>query len=324
MSMRVMTTKYLAFLLSIFLLFSACGGGGSSATPNTPTPNMPTPAPQPAPQPATPTVISGVFVDSAVQGLNYETATQSGKTDEQGRYSYVDGETVTFSIGDITFPAVMAKAMLSPLDVFEVTDVNDIRVQNMARLLQTLDQDGSSGNGITITDDVHNQAVGVTVDFASVDFEAQVMDVVANSGAAYTSLIGVKAAVDHLNIALGNVTNTRSCDSETSKAGYEGEFSNLAHGVSGTAKIIDNCTIEITMFNFDGDAPNVQFYAGNNVTFTGSEAFAIGGRIDGTTYVNQTVVLRIPNAKTVDDFDSLSVWCVEFGADFGNLRFTAP
>jgi hypothetical protein len=323
--MRVMTAKYSALFFSILIL-TACGGG-SGSTPATTTPApIPAPNPQPAPtsEPPAPVVITGVFVDSAVQGLNYQTATQSGKTDENGTFSYVDGETVVFSIGDIAFPAVMAKAMLSPLDVFEVTDVNDIRVQNMARLLQTLDHDGSSGNGITITDDAHNQAVGVAVDFASVDFAAQVMDVVASSGAAYTSLISIKAAVDHLNIALGNITNTRSCDSETSKAGYVGDFSNLAHGVSGSAKVIDNCTIEITMFNFDGQAPNVQFYAGNNVTFTGSEAFAIGGRIDGTRYVNQTVVLRIPNGKTVEDFDSLSVWCVEFGADFGNLRFTAP
>lgn len=51
--------------------------------------------------------------------------------------------------------------------------------------------------------------------------------------------------------------------------------------MSGTATVIDNCTIEITMFNFDGAAPNVKFYAGVNGSFSDSEAFGIGERIDG-------------------------------------------
>jgi hypothetical protein len=36
------------------------------------------------------------------------------------------------------------------------------------------------------------------------------------------------------------------------------------------------------------------------------------------------IVLELPEGKFVDDFDSLSVWCVEFRADFGNLRLEAP
>jgi hypothetical protein len=59
----------------------------------------------------------------------------------------------------------------------------------MARLLQTLDEDGISGNGISISVQAHNQATDMVVDFSSVDFEQQVVDVVANSCAAYTSLI---------------------------------------------------------------------------------------------------------------------------------------
>jgi hypothetical protein len=193
----------------------------------------------------------------------------------------------------------------------------------MARLLQTLDLDGMPGNGITITDDMHNQAVGVTVDFASTEFDTQVMDVVANSGAAYTSLISAKAAVDHLNLTLDNMSNSGSCDSQTSKVGYVGSFSNLAHDVSGSAKVIDACTIEITMFNFDGQAPNVRFYAGNGGMFTGDDAFAIGRRLDGQRYVGETIILSMPAGKTVDDFDSLSVWCIEFTVDFGSLRLAA-
>jgi hypothetical protein len=41
----------------------------------------------------------------------------------------------------------------------------------MACLLQTLDEDGISGNGISISVQANNQTTDVVVDFSSVDFE---------------------------------------------------------------------------------------------------------------------------------------------------------
>ncbi|MCF2950485.1 DM13 domain-containing protein [Paraglaciecola aquimarina] len=316
-----MTTRNSIHLSSILvcLLLVACGGSSSAPTGNTP---VISPTPQ-TPAPAL-TVLSGTFIDSAVQGLNYVTATQTGTTDEEGTFLYIDGETVTFSIGDIQFPEVTAGEMLSPLDVFGVTDVNDIQVQNMARLLQSLDQDGIAGNGITISDNAHTQATGLTVDFASADFATQVEGLVANTGAVYTSLISAQSAIEHLNLSLSNEANTQNCDLNTSKAGYTGEFTNYAHDVAGKAKVLDGCTIEITMFNFDGQAPNVRFYSGNNLMFTGDNAVALSDRIDGRAYQAETIILRMPAGVSVDDFDSISVWCVEFTVDFGSLVLAGP
>lgn len=315
--MRVMTIQFSIPLPVVLILstLSACGGGSDSTS----TPIM-------SPQIQTPVVslITGMFVDSAVQGLHYKTASQSGKTDETGSFSYVAGEMIIFSIGDIEFPEVAAGALLSPLDIFAVSDMNDIRVQNMARLLQTLDKDGTPGNGITITDDVHNQAIGVAVDFAAADFDTQVMSVVANSGAVHTTLISAQNAIEHLSLTLGNAASTRSCTADSTKVGYTGTFSTLAHNVSGRAIIIDNCTLEISMFNYDGAAPNVRFYAGINGNFSAVEAFAISERINGRSYSNETIILALPEGKFVDDFDSLSVWCADFSADFGSLLLQAP
>ncbi|WP_133471912.1 DM13 domain-containing protein [Paraglaciecola marina] len=298
------------FLITgILLLLTGCGGSGGDTGNQSPT---------------VPTVLTGVFVDSAVQGLTYSTATQSGTTNEDGEFSYIQGEAVIFSIGDIQFPSVIAQTLITPLDVFSVTTVNDIRVSNMARLLQTLDHDGIQGNGITITDEAHNQAVGVDINFAATDFASQVEDLVANAGAVNTSLISEQDAIEHLNLALGNMATTRGCTADSTKIGYTGTFSTLAHSVSGKATVIDDCTLEITQFNFDGAAPNVRFYGGINGNFTDSEAFAIGERLDGRSYTNETILLELPEGKFVDDLDSVSVWCVAFSADFGNLRLEAP
>ena len=71
-------------------LLSACGGSDSGSG-------------EVASEPKT-----GVFVDSPVENLTYKTASQSGKTNAQGEFKYKDGETVTFSIGDVKLPAARA------------------------------------------------------------------------------------------------------------------------------------------------------------------------------------------------------------------------
>jgi hypothetical protein len=313
--MYLLDRIFFYFILLSIVGLSGCGGSSFEPT---------DPISAPPISPATPTVLQGTFVDSAVSGLAYATATQSGKTNAQGQFLYAEGEEVVFSIGDIKFPTVVGQEMISPLDVFSVTLTDDVRVSNMARLLQTLDEDGIPGNGISITDEAHNQATGVTVDFGADDFEQQVVDVVANAGAVYTTLISSQSAIEHLNLTLGNMVNLRSCAADSTKIGFTGTFSTLAHNVSGTATVMDNCTIKINMFNFDGAAPNVKFYAGVNSNFSDSEAFGISERIDGRSYSNETIILTLPEGKFVDDIDSLSVWCVEFQANFGDLRLLAP
>ncbi len=313
--------------MALFVTLTGCGGGGTEALTTVTSPETQTPTPNPTPTPTpTPEVLTGTFVDSAVAGLKFETATQMGTTDARGYFSYVAGEDVTFSIGGITFPAVPAKETLSPLDIFGTTETSDVRVINMARLLQTLDQDGMPGNGITITDNAHNQATGVTVDFSAANFAEQVQDVIANSGAVITTLINSTDAINHLNITLGNMeAMSSSCSENNLKAGYTGTFSTLAYEVAGKVTVLDNCTLEITMFNYvDGGAPAVQIYAGVAGVFTGADAFGFGPRFEGRTLRNETLIINLPAGKTVADFDSLSVWCFDFDADFGSLRLEAP
>lgn len=45
--------------------------------------------------PADKTLLTGVFIDGAVEGLHYETATQSGTKISLGECNYFPGETVT-------------------------------------------------------------------------------------------------------------------------------------------------------------------------------------------------------------------------------------
>ena len=94
----------------------------------------------------------GVFSDSPVGGINFSTPTISGVTDADGSFRYRDGETVIFSIGNLALPAVLASEMVTPLDMGIEPDINDPSVVNIARLLQSLDEDGNPDNGILISE----------------------------------------------------------------------------------------------------------------------------------------------------------------------------
>ncbi|MBK6740702.1 MAG: hypothetical protein IPG64_24105 [Haliea sp.] len=109
----------------------------------------------------------GQFIDSAVSGIRYSTATRAGVTDSEGRFEYEAGQTVSFYLGDLYLGDAPAAAIISPFDL--VDGVQPVvggalkqailekprgpgfsTVINMVTLLQTLDVDGNPENGIAI------------------------------------------------------------------------------------------------------------------------------------------------------------------------------
>ena len=71
------------------------------------------------------TPITGVFIDSAVTGITYSTASQSGTTNTSGEFTYIDGESVTFSIGSLNLPSVAAKSVVTPVDMSATGNVDN-------------------------------------------------------------------------------------------------------------------------------------------------------------------------------------------------------
>lgn len=114
--------------------------------------------------------------------------------------------------------------------------------------------------------------------------------------------------------------STSSCsDSDHPKVGLVANLSTIAHNVSGRAEIIDNCTIEVTNFNFDGNAPNVVFYGAADGNY--NNGYTISERLDGTPFVNATYTITLNSPLELNNLDGISVWCVEFSANFGDGLF---
>jgi peptidyl-prolyl cis-trans isomerase A (cyclophilin A) len=103
-----------------------------------------------------PTVLTGVFIDSAVQGVKYEsldaqgTVTESGVTNASGTFRYRPGERVRFSIGELSLPTVTGASVVTPLDIAGTRQLDAPQLNNLLILLQSLDSDRNPGNGIQI------------------------------------------------------------------------------------------------------------------------------------------------------------------------------
>ena len=138
------------FLLTSLATITACSGGSSSTATGSDSLNL----------------LSGVFLDAPVEGLNYQTATMNGITDENGTFMYHEGETVAFMIGDLMLGSAPGSDIMTPIDLVPgAVDETDPTVTNICRLLQSLDWDGDLTNGIMITDTMRSEISGRMIDF---------------------------------------------------------------------------------------------------------------------------------------------------------------
>jgi para-nitrobenzyl esterase len=136
--------------LILLLTMIGCGGGGGGSGNSTAN-----------------TTQTGVFLDSPVSGLGYETRTHQGITGTGGAFSYQDGETVHFFIGDIVLCQVEAMPIITPIDCVEgAVDETHPMVTNMLLFLQSIDFDNDPENGIDIAELLHHEAMGMHLDFA--------------------------------------------------------------------------------------------------------------------------------------------------------------
>lgn len=114
------------------LILTACGGGGESSTESA----------------SSDSALTGVFVDAVVSGLNYSCSSgSSAKTNAVGEYTCKSKDRVTFFLGKYELGDCGAAKMVSPYTLYPNSNRAAI---NVAQLLQAIDSDGDSSNGITV------------------------------------------------------------------------------------------------------------------------------------------------------------------------------
>ena len=169
---------------------SACGGsGGFSAAEDGPGGNV---------------ALTGQFLDAPVEGLGYSTPTQSGLTDAAGRFQYLAGETVSFTLYGTPLSSSIGFSTLTPGDTgVEETDLD--RIVNQLRFLQTVDADNDTSNGIRLP----AIAGAFSVDFSQriEDFENDpAVQAFLASHAGARPLVSVQDAVAHFSQSIDTVS----------------------------------------------------------------------------------------------------------------------
>jgi hypothetical protein len=130
---------------------------------------------------------TGVFA-GPVSGLRYQTPTKTGTTNERGEFQYRNGESVTFLVGGLVLGSVEGAPKVNLAQLVNRADgkidrLHDPIVTNLARLVQTLDQDGTVENGVTIAAAVHEVIGPMVINFNQADTDAdQVADGASSSG----------------------------------------------------------------------------------------------------------------------------------------------
>lgn len=86
------------------------------------------------------------------------------------------------------------------------------------------------------------------------------------------------------------------------------------HGVSGTARIVDNCTIVIEHFYYDGIAVDARVVGVVNNDWQRATVLS-GPLMRAGGYQDETLVVRLPEGVTLDDVPMISICCLP-GVDF--------
>ncbi len=160
----------------------------------------------------------------AIQGMHYRAGDHAGFTDADGRFSYSDGDRVTFSVGALEFEPVAARALVSP---FQLANGSGCAVGDALKsalvIVQSLDTDDNPDNGIQLPEAAPADAPTRVATLAAADLDAAIHGVRADA-----SVVASDVALDRF---------IRQIDSEewTEDTGDTFEIVDSVHRSQGAA-----------------------------------------------------------------------------------------
>lgn len=137
-------------------------------------------------------------------------------------------------------------------------------------------------------------------------------------GDSFEGLIGSTNWMDSLGATTSSFYRVVR-DPYHAKVGEVATFTNYFHGIAGTAHIVNNRTIELRNFYYDGLGPAVVAYVSTNSAFY--PGYAISDYLNGTAYANTNLAFTLPAGLVLNDITYISIWCIDFSANFGDGEF---
>jgi hypothetical protein len=122
----------------------------------------------------------------------------------------------------------------------------------------------------------------------------------------------------------GSGGSASECGKTHARVGWTADLGiNTGEGqVSGFVTMVDDCTLELHDFSYDGNGIDVRVYGAKDSSF--KPAVTMGPNLVGRTFTKETWRVSLPAGTTLGDLDWVGIWCVAVGADFGSGPFKAP
>jgi len=101
-------------------------------------------------------------------------------------------------------------------------------------------------------------------------------------------------------------------------------LNDLSHNVSGTVTIVDDDTVRVDNFTYDGGGGAVYFYLGAIETdFAFETGLRIGSLLSDIVFdgTQGPLFVDLPTGQTLEGFQAFSVWCEARAVNFGSGTF---
>jgi mono/diheme cytochrome c family protein len=146
----------------------------------------------------------------------------------------------------------------------------------------------------------------------------------ADAGDARAADAGAIMGVDAGGPASDAMAPAGGCPKSNPRVGWKADLGiNTGEGqVSGFVTMVDDCTLELTDFSYDGEGIDVRVFGSKVKSFR--PGFVIGPDLVGRRFRKETLRVRLPVGMTLDDLDWVSIWCTKARADFGSGMFLRP
>lgn len=115
----------------------------------------------------------------------------------------------------------------------------------------------------------------------------------------------------------------QNCQATDYRVGWIADLETSFHNVGGRAEIVDDCTVVIHDFTYDGTGIDVRIYGGVGGDYDNGYAMTDDLLLPGG-YNGVLLEAVLPEGRTLDDLEGISVWCVDVGIDFGSGVFYPP
>merc|ERR1712029_772795 len=100
---------------------------------------------------------------------------------------------------------------------------------------------------------------------------------------------------------------------------YLGRFSKVSHDVEGDIFLLDERTVYIQGFSFDGQAPDVHFWSDGVAIPYYTRSNPHVGMVVGKYHKEDVVLMLPPEKPTIDKLGHFQVWCRQYGINFGEF-----